>query len=109
MGRCFRHPDRETAFRCLKHGVAMCEECLACRDPKLYCKFRSACPIGFIDRRRKRQRQEEERAAARAPLREPLEGAARSAQAPGSATLLEAGRPAAAGQMTCAAARERRS
>jgi len=28
----------------------MCEECARCRDPELYCKFRSACPIWFMDK-----------------------------------------------------------
>ena len=32
----------------MKHGVYMCEECLRCRDPEIYCKFRSACSIWFM-------------------------------------------------------------
>jgi hypothetical protein len=37
---------------CQKYGIAMCEACLKCRDPKIYCKFRSSCTIHFLTRRR---------------------------------------------------------
>ena len=50
MGKCINHPDRETSLLCSKHNVYMCEECAHCRDPELYCKFRSACPIWFMDK-----------------------------------------------------------
>ena len=43
----------------------MCEECLGCRDPELYCKNRSACLIWFIEKRRKRIQKEKQAAAAR--------------------------------------------
>jgi len=45
MGKCTNHPDRETEFICMKYNVYMCEECLKCRDPKTYCKFRTSCPV----------------------------------------------------------------
>ncbi len=48
MGRCLNHPETETSYHCMKHDIYLCEDCLACRDPKLYCKFRSACPIHFM-------------------------------------------------------------
>ncbi len=64
MATCDRHPDRETPFRCLKHGVSMCEDCLACRDPELYCKHRSSCPIWFIEKRRKRMNRKEKESSA---------------------------------------------
>jgi hypothetical protein len=35
----------------MKHAVYLCEDCLQCRDPELYCKFRSACPIHFMDKK----------------------------------------------------------
>jgi len=35
----------------MKHGVYLCEECLQCRDPELYCKFRSSCPIWFLGKK----------------------------------------------------------
>lgn len=37
----------------------MCEECLKCNDPELYCKFRSACPIWYMERRKKRWEKEQ--------------------------------------------------
>lgn len=63
MGKCTHHPERETRFQCLKHDVWLCEECLRCRDPQLYCKHRSACPISFIEKRRKRLAKEQPAAA----------------------------------------------
>ena len=53
MGRCINHPDRETSYMCMKHQIYLCEECLKCRDPKIYCKFRSSCPIWFMEKRQK--------------------------------------------------------
>lgn len=50
MGKCVKHTDRETSFLCSKHIAYMCEECLQCRDPKLYCKFRTSCPIWFMQK-----------------------------------------------------------
>jgi hypothetical protein len=64
MEKCARHPERETQFQCMKHGVWMCEECLACRDPEIYCKNRSACPIWYMEKRRMRRQKAEQTAAA---------------------------------------------
>ncbi|THB77883.1 MAG: hypothetical protein D3926_14220 [Desulfobacteraceae bacterium] len=47
MGTCINHPDRETNTICMKHGIYQCGECMACRDPDMYCKFRPACLIHF--------------------------------------------------------------
>jgi uncharacterized 2Fe-2S/4Fe-4S cluster protein (DUF4445 family) len=58
MGKCRNHPDRETSYLCSKHNVYMCEECLKCNDPEIYCKFRSACPIWFMERRKARWEKE---------------------------------------------------
>jgi hypothetical protein len=35
----------------MKHNTYLCEECLKCQDPELYCKFRSACPIWFLGKK----------------------------------------------------------
>ncbi len=51
MGKCIHHPDRETGYICLKHNIYLCEDCLECRDPDLYCKFRPSCPIYFISKK----------------------------------------------------------
>lgn len=48
MSYCIHHPDRETRYQCQKHQIFLCEECLQCRDPELYCKFRQSCPIWFM-------------------------------------------------------------
>jgi hypothetical protein len=52
MGKCRNHPDRETSYLCSKYTIYMCEECFKCSDPEIYCKFRSSCPIWFVDRRK---------------------------------------------------------
>jgi uncharacterized 2Fe-2S/4Fe-4S cluster protein (DUF4445 family) len=53
MGKCVNHPERETSFLCSKYNIYMCEECLKCRDPEIYCKFRTSCPIWFMEKRQK--------------------------------------------------------
>lgn len=35
----------------MKHNIYLCPDCLECRDPEIYCKFRSSCPIYFISRK----------------------------------------------------------
>jgi hypothetical protein len=54
MEHCINHPDKETRFVCLKHNIYMCEECLQCRDPQIYCKFRPSCPIHFLTKRKRK-------------------------------------------------------
>ncbi|MCG8568299.1 MAG: hypothetical protein MI747_24790 [Desulfobacterales bacterium] len=51
MGRCKKHPNRETPYRCAKYDVYQCRECLRCKDPKIYCKFREGCAIHSITER----------------------------------------------------------
>ncbi len=50
MGKCINHKDRETQYLCMKHQIYLCEECLKCKDPKIYCKYRSSCPIWFVSK-----------------------------------------------------------
>ncbi len=90
MGKCARHPERETRFQCLKHGTWMCEECLSCRDPELYCKNRSACPIWFIEKRRKRLQKEEQAAAALSRCRVTFEPSGKVVETVAGSSLLEA-------------------
>ncbi|MFH1570680.1 MAG: hypothetical protein ABIL09_22000 [Gemmatimonadota bacterium] len=66
-GRCANHPDRPTSYVCQKHGIPLCEECLCCRDPQLYCRHRTACPIHFIERENRAARK---RAGTAAPAGE---------------------------------------
>lgn len=51
MGKCVNHPEKDTNYQCMKHNIYLCEECLECRDPDIYCKFRSSCPIHFMDKK----------------------------------------------------------
>ena len=50
MGNCVNHPDVETDFMCMKHKIYLCPDCAHCKDPELYCKFRPACPIAFMEK-----------------------------------------------------------
>ena len=52
MGKCINHPEHETPYICMKHQIYLCRECLQCKDPEIYCKFRPSCPIGFMDKRK---------------------------------------------------------
>ena len=51
MGKCVNHEDKETSYVCMKHNIYLCEECIKCRDPELYCKHRSSCPIHFMTKK----------------------------------------------------------
>ena len=51
MGYCINHPEIETHYLCMKHNIYLCQGCLECRDPDIYCKFRSSCPIHFISKK----------------------------------------------------------
>ncbi len=64
MGTCINHPDRETPYLCMKHQLYLCEACLECRDPKIYCKHRSACPIWFMGKRKESWEADDRQAAA---------------------------------------------
>jgi ferredoxin len=94
MGKCTCHPEKDTRFQCLKHGVWLCDECLSCRDPELYCKHRSACPIWFIEKRRRRQKKEEQAAAAVQRVHVRFEPEGKTADVPAGSTLLEAAQAA---------------
>ncbi|RJP69364.1 MAG: DUF4445 domain-containing protein [Candidatus Abyssobacteria bacterium SURF_17] len=43
--KCTNHPDRDATFRCAKDDVYLCHECLNCRNPDIYCKYRTSCII----------------------------------------------------------------
>ena len=90
MGKCTCHPEKETRFQCLKHGVWLCDECLKCRDPELYCKHRSACPIWFIEKRERRWQKEQEAAAAQQRFKVAFEPGGQVIEVPAGSTLLEA-------------------
>ncbi len=60
MDKCRHHPDRDACVRCQKMEVSYCQECLdnckACTDPCLYCKFRPSCVIWELCRKEARKR-----------------------------------------------------
>lgn len=60
MAGCVNHPEREAQYLCTKHNIGLCEECLHCRDPELYCKFRTSCTIWFIHKENMRARRRKE-------------------------------------------------
>jgi ferredoxin len=66
VGKCVNHPDQETNFSCMKYNIYLCGECLECRDPELYCKFRPSCPIWFITKRKQKWEAEDRPPAASA-------------------------------------------
>ncbi|SDO55748.1 hypothetical protein SAMN05660330_00516 [Desulforhopalus singaporensis] len=53
MAKCTVHPERDTSYQCHKHKVWLCRKCLACRDPHIYCRYRSSCIIWFATKRDK--------------------------------------------------------
>jgi len=67
MPTCINHPERETNFVCMKHNIPMCEECLECKDPNLYCKYRSACPIWFFHKENEREKRQQEAGSEQEP------------------------------------------
>ncbi len=94
MGRCINHPDRETSFMCMKDGVYLCEECLNCRNPDIYCKFRSACPIWFMRKDREDWGDRAAEVAAPRLCRVVIEPDAAETEVEAGTTLLDASREA---------------
>jgi hypothetical protein len=64
MGKCTSHSEKEPRYQCLKHNTWLCDECPSCRDPKIYCKHRSACLIWFNEKRHRRLQEGEPDVAA---------------------------------------------
>ena len=53
---CARHPDTPGTNHCLKYNRYLCEDCLCCQDPELYCKSRTMCVIWEVSREQRRDR-----------------------------------------------------
>jgi hypothetical protein len=60
MRPCINHPDRQTPYQCMKHDIYLCQACLHCRDPEIYCKYRPSCPIHFMEKENDRDLPENE-------------------------------------------------
>ena len=52
MKTCEKHSDRRADYICMKYETAMCEQCLKCKDPELYCKHRQSCAIWFLTKKK---------------------------------------------------------
>ncbi len=48
--------ENEITYTCSKYGLRMHPSTASCKDPKLYCKFRSSCLIHFLEKERRAQR-----------------------------------------------------
>ncbi len=59
MGQCVCHPEIDSRFLCMKHNLYLCEECLTCRDPQIYCKHRPSCTIWYTTKHKQRPAAEE--------------------------------------------------
>src|SRR6056297_1813698 len=94
MGKCVNHPERETSYKCMKHNIYLCDECLACRDPELYCKYRSACPIWFMNKGSKRLSESDEAAGAAGEYTVKFQPDEKSVDVEAGETLLDAARKA---------------
>lgn len=89
MGKCANHSDRDTSLLCSKYNIYMCEECLRCRDPEIYCKFRSACPIWFMHKRQKHREEEQKAERASSTFNVIFQPDGKDISMPEGSTLLE--------------------
>ena len=92
MGTCINHPDRETPYICMKHQIYLCEECLHCKDPNVYCKHRPSCPIWFMSKRQEGWAAEDQKEAAVATAKVSFLPDGQTVDVPTNTTLLEAAR-----------------
>jgi hypothetical protein len=53
MGKCKNHPGVDGVYYCSKYNYHLCDQCLKCSDPNVYCKFRTSCVIHFMEKERK--------------------------------------------------------
>ena len=48
-------PEGEVSYLCMKYNRPQQGDQLACQDPDLYCKFRPACLIHYMEKRNRRK------------------------------------------------------
>ncbi len=53
MANCKNHPQTESVYFCSKYKYNLCQACLRCSDPQIYCKFRTSCVIHFLEKEKK--------------------------------------------------------
>ena len=78
----------------MKHNIYLCEECLECRDPDIHCKFRSSCPIWFMDKRGGKTIDDIKVKKERKGHKVIFEPGAKEIEVPDGSTLLEAAQAA---------------
>ncbi|MEJ2038098.1 MAG: hypothetical protein P8X55_04095 [Desulfosarcinaceae bacterium] len=55
MSCCNGENGEQPTYQCQKYKINMCPDCLKCRDPHLYCKFRPSCVIHFLEKEQARE------------------------------------------------------
>ncbi|MCL5036327.1 MAG: hypothetical protein M1269_04325 [Chloroflexi bacterium] len=43
--RCINHPENLAEYYCAEDQVWLCDECVSCRHPGVYCKYRTKCIV----------------------------------------------------------------
>lgn len=56
MTCCDDYKEGQQQYKCEKHQIYLCDACLKCKDPELFCKFRPSCMIHFMEKERKNGR-----------------------------------------------------
>ncbi len=90
MGQCVCHPEIDSRFLCMKHNLYLCEECLTCRDPEIFCKYRPSCPIWFMTKRKEGWEAEAQAAAQVTDCRVTFQPENKAVTVPVGSTLLQA-------------------
>jgi hypothetical protein len=89
MGQCTCHPEIDSRFLCMKHSLYLCEECLTCRDPEIYCKHRSACVIWFMTKRKQGWEAEAQAASPPTTVKVTFQPEGQAVRVPVGSSLLE--------------------
>jgi uncharacterized 2Fe-2S/4Fe-4S cluster protein (DUF4445 family) len=93
--KCVNHLEAEARLMCMKDGVYLCGLCLSCRNPEIFCKFRTSCPVWFLKKASEKwESAEEPPKEGAAGFRVRFEPHGVQAETSGGATLLDAARGA---------------
>ena len=58
---CARHPDKAAIHHCAKYERYLCEDCLRCQDPEIWCRWRTSCVIWEVSRHEQVSREDDGR------------------------------------------------
>jgi hypothetical protein len=53
MSGCDNQKETEVTYTCSKYGLRLAPALASCKDPKLYCKYRTSCLIHFLEKQRR--------------------------------------------------------